>query len=68
LREIAGRFAGEGGNALMSEPTVWWKHRVADDVEVQVRGDAAPWRLRMIRKELSRLAATLQAAERSEDL
>jgi len=68
LREIAGRLAGQGIEASANAPTTWWKYRVADDVEVEVRGDAAPWRLRMIRKELSRLAAALQAAEKAEDL
>jgi DNA-binding transcriptional MerR regulator len=68
LREIAGQLAGRAEEVSASEPTVWWKYRVTGDVEVQVRGDAAPWRVRMIRKELSRLAAALQAAEKAEDL
>ena len=61
LREIARHLSepGEAGRNL--EAVACWEYRIAQDVVVQVRGDASPWRLKQIRKELERMAAALQA-------
>ena len=48
-----------GGRESLPEPSVWWTYRLADDVTVSVRANAAPWRLKQIREALERLASEL---------
>jgi DNA-binding transcriptional MerR regulator len=71
LREIQ-RLQGEGltlaeialrGEEVepepLPEPEAWWSYHVADGVEVRVRADQAPWRLRQIRRALAELGQKL---------
>lgn len=62
LAEIAAR--GEVPEALrLPEPEPWWSYEVADGVEVRVRADQAPWRLRQIRRALAELGRHLESSE-----
>jgi len=59
LAEIAAR--GEAREAVsLPEPQAWWSYEVADGVEVRVRADQAPWRLRQIRRALAELGSQLE--------
>lgn len=59
LAEIALR--GEAPDALaLPEPEAWWVYRLADGLEVRVRGDRAPWHMRRIRRALAELAGRLR--------
>jgi DNA-binding transcriptional MerR regulator len=66
LAEIAGRLGGGMDRAARLEPVAWWEYRIADDVSVQVRADASPWRLRQIRAHAAELAASLRQKESEE--
>lgn len=58
--EQAGQGERVSGDA--PAPEGWMHYRVAEDVVVQVRTGASPWRVRVIRNELARLAAALRAS------
>jgi len=58
LAEIALR-GEEVESAFLPEPEAWWTYGVADGVEVRVRADQAPWRLRQIRRALAELGNKL---------
>lgn len=62
LAEIAVRGEEPAPQAL-GEPEAWWVYRLADGVEVRVRGDQAPWRMRRIRRALGELANQLREPE-----
>lgn len=62
LAEIAVRGEEPAPQAL-GEPEAWWIYRLADGVEVRVRGDQAPWRMRRIRRALGELATQLREPE-----
>jgi DNA-binding transcriptional MerR regulator len=66
LMEITRRLAGEGVRSASVEPTAWWQYPVADDVVVNVRADASPWRLKQIRTYLAQMASGLRDNERKE--
>jgi DNA-binding transcriptional MerR regulator len=58
LAEIALR--GEVVESLsLPEPEAWWSYGIADGVEVRVRADQAPWRLRQIQRALAELGKKL---------
>ncbi len=59
LVEIARRLGGEKPCEALPAPAAWWSYPVGEDVQVWVRADASPWRLRQVRKALGRLAAEL---------
>ena len=61
LTEVAQRLAGPSRAAVPLEPVTWWQYQVADDVTVQVRADASPWRLKQIKNYLAQMAAGLRA-------
>ena len=64
LAEIAAR--GEGREAVaLPEPEAWWSYAVSDGVEVRVRADQAPWRLRQIRRLLTELGTQLAETEKT---
>lgn len=67
LAEIALRGGAPGAQALLPEPEAWWVYRLADGVEVRVRGDRAPWHMRRIRRALAELATRLEEPEDGED-
>jgi DNA-binding transcriptional MerR regulator len=50
----------EPAKVPLPSPSTWWSYPLADDVVVQVRAGATPWRLRQIRRALERLAAELR--------
>lgn len=58
--EQAGEVEPASGDAPV--PEGWVHYRVTEDVVVQVRTGASPWRVRVIRNELARLAAALRAS------
>ena len=58
LAEISMR-GEEVESASLPEPEAWWTYGIADGVEVRVRADQAPWRLRQIRRALAGLGQKL---------
>ena len=58
LSEIAMRGEVEE-SAPLPEPEAWWSYSIAEGVEVRVRADQAPWRLRQIRRALAELGSRL---------
>ncbi|MCS7316479.1 MAG: MerR family transcriptional regulator [Bryobacterales bacterium] len=60
LAEIARVVAGEERRSALPGPDAWWRYPVASDVEVWVRADSPPWRLRRIRNAMLRMAAELE--------
>ena len=58
LAEIAMRGEVEE-SVRLPEPEAWWSYGIADGVEVRVRADQAPWRLRQIRRALAELGNKL---------
>jgi len=62
LAEIAAR--GDEREAVrLPEPDAWWSYRIGDGVEVRVRADQAPWRMRQIRRALAELGTRLEDTE-----
>jgi len=49
-------------SAHLPEPEAWWTYPIADGLEVRVRADQAPWRLRQIRRALAELGNRLDNA------
>lgn len=66
LAEIAGELGG-GDVTPSPDPVPCWRCPVDDGVEVLVRGDLPPWRLRHIRRAIAEMAAHLKAAEPEPD-
>jgi DNA-binding transcriptional MerR regulator len=64
LAEIAVR-GQERESVQLPEPEAWWSYAVGDGVEVRVRADQAPWRLRQIRRLLSELGSQLEETEKT---
>ncbi len=62
LAEIALKLGG-GRCAPAPEAAAWWHYAVAGDVQVAVRADASPWRLKRIRKALEMFAAEIGQEE-----
>jgi DNA-binding transcriptional MerR regulator len=62
LTEIA-RALG-GGEERLPEPAACLRYRLAEDVTVEVRAGAAPWRVRQIQAALAALAARLAGGDR----
>lgn len=46
----------------LPEPEAWWTYLIADGLEVRVRADQAPWRLRQIRRAVAELGNRLDNA------
>lgn len=65
LSEIARELAGAEApkTTVQPGPAPWWQYGIAEDVQVWVRGDASPWRIRQIRTALAELAARLEKDE-----
>jgi DNA-binding transcriptional MerR regulator len=61
LAEIALRGETEESVPL-PEPEAWWSYPIAEGVEVRVRADQAPWRMRQIRRVLAELGSRLDKA------
>lgn len=59
LAEIAAR-GDEGASPNLPDPQAWWTYEVADGVEVRVRAEQAPWRLRQIHRAVAKLASQLE--------
>lgn len=47
-------------------PSSWWQYAVSPDVQVWVRADVSPWRLKQVRKSLAQMSAQLQASQKDE--
>lgn len=62
LAEISAR-GEERESVQLPEPETWWSFAIGDGVEVRVRGDQAPWRMRQIRRALAELANRLENPE-----
>lgn len=62
LAEIATR-GEEAETVSLPEPRSWWSYEISDGVEVRVRADQAPWRLRQIRRALAELGSRLENPE-----
>ncbi len=66
LAQIARVLAGEDRRPSLPGPDAWWRYPVASDVEVWVRADSPPWRLRRIRQAMLRMAAELESNDEEE--
>lgn len=68
LAEIASDLvaARSGGAAPVVEPEAWWHYRLAEDVTVSVRGDAPPWRMNRLRRQMARWAVELAEGQQNE--
>lgn len=62
LAEISAR-GGERESVQLPEPEDWWSYAISNGVEVRVRRDQAPWRMRQIRRALAELANRLENPE-----
>ena len=62
LAEIAAR-GEEKEESSLPEPESWWSYTLSEGVEVRVRADQAPWRLRQIRRALAELGSRLENPE-----
>ena len=60
LTEIGRRLA-PGPAPRLPEPSCWWRYPIADDVVVEVRAGASPWRMNQVRAALAALTAQLEA-------
>jgi len=69
LTEIAHKLAGNTQpSRVMEAPTSWYSYQLQEDVIVQVRADASPWRLRQVQRALNEIAARLaQSTSEEED-
>lgn len=54
-------------DVVLAEPLALWQYPLADGVQVTVRADLPPWRLRRIKKALARFAADLGEKETDDD-
>ena len=61
LAEIAARGDAKVASSL-PEPEAWWSYPIADGLEVRVRADQAPWRMRQINRALAELGNKLDNA------
>ena len=59
LQEIARVLAGGKDAIPLPSPESWWHYTLAEDVVVSVKAGASPWRGKLIRKTLVRMAADL---------
>lgn len=59
LSAINAQLAGAGKTAAAREPLLWRHYPIAEDVVMMIREDAAPWRVREIRKTIDRLQQQL---------
>src|SRR5215472_12951137 len=48
LAEIAHDLNAGRNAATAVPPSPWWQHVIEDDVQVWVRGDVSPWRMKQI--------------------
>ncbi len=69
LAEIAHDLNGAPSARKTVSPTPWWQYGVHEDVQVWVRGDVSPWRLKQIRTAIDNLASQLRepASSKSEE-
>jgi DNA-binding transcriptional MerR regulator len=58
-RSLAGAAAPE---RYAAPPSAWWQHTIADDVVVLTRSDVSPWRAKLIREAVAKLARRLPPA------
>jgi DNA-binding transcriptional MerR regulator len=61
LTEMTVELSGE--KAALPPASAWWQYPLGDDVMVQVRAGASPWRLRQIRNALEEMAARLNPSK-----
>jgi hypothetical protein len=66
LAEIERETCGSEGVRL-AEPQAWWLYPVSDDVLVQVRGGINPWRARVVKSALVKLARQLSSDDGEKD-
>jgi hypothetical protein len=50
----------------MSQPQAIWSYQISNDVTVQVKADASPWRARRIQRALRELSQVLAEEEKEE--
>jgi DNA-binding transcriptional MerR regulator len=55
LNEIRAILASGGSEGQLPESVTWHRYRVSEYVEVNVRSDAPPWRVRGILKQMQRI-------------
>ena len=63
LTEIAPLLAGTQATPSRQPGSLWWQHAIAEDVTVSTRADVSPWRMKLIREALDRLAIRLATEE-----
>jgi DNA-binding transcriptional MerR regulator len=67
LADIRVRFAAPGDAAEVKLPEAWAAYHLSPDVTVMVKSDAAPWRLRRVRKALAAFAKQIEIIAKGED-
>jgi len=63
LNEIRSKVSTGKTEKTLPEPTYWQYFKIADDVQINVRSDAPPWRFKSILKQIQRMAQELEEAE-----
>ena len=63
LAEIRLLLDGDASPAQLPQPVGWWSYRVADDLKVEVRSDASPWRIREIQGFVREMTRRLAKSE-----
>jgi DNA-binding transcriptional MerR regulator len=63
LTEIRFLLEEEQEAATILSPENWWSYRLAEDVKVEIRADASPWRLRQILGFLKQFAEAVKGRE-----
>jgi DNA-binding transcriptional MerR regulator len=67
LAEIVRILHGVESTGTGPAPSAWYQHVIHDDVMVWVRGDASPWRMRLIRAAIDDMSAQLAASQTSDN-
>jgi DNA-binding transcriptional MerR regulator len=66
LAEIAGKLAGDKGEAGLPEASAWWSYRLEEDVLVWVRAGTSPWRTKQLRAAIKEMAVRLKSMPEKE--
>jgi len=63
LAEIAHELDAAPAQNITAPPVAWWQHAIDGDVQVLVRGDISPWRMKQVRAAIEDMAARLRAPD-----
>ena len=63
LTEIRLLLTQEETTAAIPPPESWWSYRLAEDIRVEIRADASPWRIKQIQGLLRELGRAVKKSE-----